>query len=256
LASHNLQFAAESKGAEFRFNCTVCEIISTTTGVKGVRLEDGSEVLADTIVNAAGPYSSRANQLAGIHHKMKISTVPQRHEVAYLRTPKRHFGPGSNIVFDIDSGVYMRPDGVDTLIGSADPDCDPPVVVDPDNYNTSFTDQWTLQAYRAAQRFPEFGISNTARGTVGVYDVTDDWVPIYDKTDLPGFYLAIGTSGNQFKNAPLIGEIMAQIISVGWEGHDHDKRPATLSLGILDREVCLDFYSRLREKNAIQSVMA
>ena len=36
----------------------------------------------------------------------------------------------------------------------------------------------------------------------GIYDVADDWIPIYDRTDLDGFYVAIGTSGNQFKNAP------------------------------------------------------
>ncbi|MBU0463580.1 MAG: hypothetical protein KKE12_08220 [Proteobacteria bacterium] len=29
-----------------------------------------------------------------------------------------------------------------------------------------------------------------------------DWIPIYDKSDLDGFYLAIGTSGNQYKNGP------------------------------------------------------
>ena len=30
-----------------------------------------------------------------------------------------------------------------------------------------------------------------------MYDVSDDWIPIYDRTDLDGFYVAIGTSGNQ-----------------------------------------------------------
>jgi len=39
------------------------------------------------------------------------------------------------------------------------------------------------------------------------------WIPIYDKSDLPGFYLAIGTSGNQYKNAPEVGKMMAELIT-------------------------------------------
>ena len=42
---------------------------------------------------------------------------------------------------------------------------------------------------------------------VGVYDVADDWSAIYDRTDAPGFYVAIGTSGNSFKNAPVSGRL-------------------------------------------------
>ena len=34
------------------------------------------------------------------------------------------------------------------------------------------------------------------RGVVDLYDVSDDWIPIYDRTDLDGFYVAIGSSGN------------------------------------------------------------
>ena len=46
--------------------------------------------------------------------------------------------------------------------------------------------------------------------------MTDDWIPIYDGTDLPGFFVAIGTSGNQFKNAPVIGLLMLALIKNGW----------------------------------------
>jgi glycine/D-amino acid oxidase-like deaminating enzyme len=39
-----------------------------------------------------------------------------------------------------------------------------------------------------------------------------DWVPIYDKSALPGFCMAVGTSGNQFKNAGPVGNMMATLI--------------------------------------------
>ncbi|MGW3493521.1 hypothetical protein [Streptomyces sp. NPDC001020] len=56
-------------------------------------------------------------------------------------------------------------------------------------------------------------------------DVTDDWSPIYDRTDLNGFYVAMGTSGNQFKNAPLAGRFLATLVDRIEAGHDHDRDP-------------------------------
>ena len=40
---------------------------------------------------------------------------------------------------------------------------------------------------RLAQRMPELGIPSRAKGVVELYDVSDDWLPICDKSDLPGF---------------------------------------------------------------------
>ena len=45
-----------------------------------------------------------------------------------------------------------------------------------------------------------------------LYDASDDWVPIYDKSSLPGFYMACATSGNQFKNAPLAGQFLRALV--------------------------------------------
>ena len=32
-------------------------------------------------------------------------------------------------------------------------------------------------------------VSSKVKGVVSLYDVTDDWIPIYDKSSLPGFYM-------------------------------------------------------------------
>ena len=60
-----------------------------------------------------------------------------------------------------------------------------------------------------------------------MYDAASDWTPIYDKTDRQGFYVAMGTSGNQFKNAPIAGRLMSRIIDQVEAGHDHDADPLT-----------------------------
>ena len=102
---------------------------------------------------------------------------------------------------------------------------------------------------RQAQRFPGLGIPNRARGAVDLYDVTEDWGPIYDRSDLGGFYLAIGTSGNQFKNAPVAGRMMAELIEACEAGRDHDREPLGVGLENIGREVSMAFFSRNRAIN-------
>ncbi|WP_176738103.1 FAD-dependent oxidoreductase [Micromonospora inyonensis] len=43
---------------------------------------------------------------------------------------------------------------------------------------------------------------------------TADRTPIYDRTEPEGYYLAIGTSDNQFKNAPAVGQMMTELINL------------------------------------------
>jgi sarcosine oxidase subunit beta len=84
---------------------------------------------------------------------------------------------------------------------------------------------------------------------VDLYDVTEDWIPIYDKSDLPGFYMAVGTSGNQFKNAPVVGALMAELITACEQGRDHDRDPLDFRLARTGRTLSLGFYSRRRQIN-------
>ncbi|MGD8830243.1 MAG: FAD-dependent oxidoreductase [Pseudomonadales bacterium] len=256
LAAHNLMAAAAAAGAVFRFGDAVSAIHRNADAVAGVTLGDGERLEAPVVINAAGPHSAHINDLAGVSGQLRIRTRAQRHEVAYLKAPSGYRSGGNGFVVDLDAGVYQRADGADLLIGTADPDCDEPDIVDPDDFNTEFTEQWTTQVYRSAQRFPDLRIENTARGTVGLYDVSNDWIPVYDRTDLPGYYLAIGTSGNQFKNAPVVGEILAGIVLADRRGADHDANPVCLTLHNVGRTVDLSFYSRNREIQQTHSVLA
>jgi len=256
LAARNLHDAAVACGAHFLFGLQVTQVLQVSGWASGVLLTDGSRVFSPIVINAAGPHSAVVNQLAGIDDRLAIRTRPHRHEVAYARKPGVMRECELGFLADLDTGFYTRSDGVDLLVGTTDPTCDEPQLVSPDDTDQSMTDQWTLQVMRAAQRFPELAIENRARGTVGLYDVSDDWVPLYDKSPLPGFYLAIGTSGNQFKNAPIIGDIMLSIIQAELAGNDHDQDPTQLRLVDIDRTVDLAFYSRLRHVHTTRSVLA
>merc|ERR1712150_468697 len=63
-----------------------------------------------------------------------------------------------------------------------------------------------------------------------VYCTTPDFEPIYDKTAITGYYVAMGTSLNQFKNGPIIGEILKEIILTDKLRIDHDQFPAKLEM--------------------------
>ena len=115
-------------------------------------------------------------------------------------------------------------------------------------------DRWNTQLYRQAQRYPNLPLSSKVKGVVSLYDVSDDWIPIYDKSSLPGFYMAVGSSGNQYKNAPIAGVMMAKLIEQCEKGHDHDKDPVKLHLKYINREIDIGFYSRNRVINSESSM--
>jgi sarcosine oxidase subunit beta len=252
LTSHNLQRAAEAHGGEFLFRSEVASIRRANGRIQGVTLSDGSEIDAPIVVNVAGPHSFVINRMAGAEEGMKVKTRALRHEVHHVPSPPdvdfEHDGYHTS---DGDTGIYFRPEsGNNILIGSEDPDCDPKLWVDPDKFDRHVTEQqWEAQVFRLARRMPSLRIPTERKGIVDLYDVSDDWIPIYDRSDVGGFYMAIGTSGNQFKNAPVVGHLMAELIDKVEHGHDHDNDPVKVRCVYTGLELDAGFYSRLREIN-------
>ena len=253
LSSHNLQVAAEANGGEFLFNNEIKEIRQEDGKVLGVTLKTGEQIDAPIVVNVAGPHSFVINRMAGVEEEMNIKTKALRHEVHHVPSPEGFdFEKDGFHTSDGDNYIYFRPETGNTiLIGSEDPLCDPKEwIEDPDNYNNQVTEsQWRAQVYRCARRIPDLKIPSRTSGVVDLYDVSDDWIPIYDKSALRGFYMAIGSSGNQFKNAPVAGHCMAELIDACEKGHDHDANPLKVKTVYTGLELNMGFYSRNREIN-------
>ncbi len=249
----NVQTAAQAHGAQFKFNTQVSKILSAHGRVSGVELSDGTVVNAPVVINVAGPHSSVINKMAGVSDNMQMSTRALRHEVAHVDAPAAFDTVNRIVTSDSDVQVYTRPssaNGKGFLIGSEDPECDEREWVDdPDTYNPEFSAQWKTLVMRLAQRIPDLGVPDTAKGVVALYDVTEDWMPIYDKSDLPGFYMACGTSGNQYKNAPVAGKLMAALVQAEAAGQNHDEDPVKLVLENTQYTLSLDAYSRNRKIN-------
>ncbi len=251
---HNVQAAAEHIGVTFRFNAEVADILKKDGRCAGVALRNGTQIQAPVVINVAGPHSYQINEMAGVLDGMNIKTRPLKQEVCHVPAPEGvDYNTMGTIISDSDIGCYSRPEiGNHVLIGSEDPECDTlEYVDDPDGYNRNFTDQWATQVMREAQRLKDLPIPGAGRsqGLVDLYDASDDWIPIYDKSDLPGFYMAVGTSGNQYKNAPVVGVLMAELVKACESGHDHDRDPVRFTMHYTRRECNIGFYSRLREIN-------
>jgi len=251
LSTHNVEMAVRQVGGDFLFNTQVTDILKKDGRACGVALKGGTTIHAPVVINVAGPHSYQINKMAGIENQMNIKTKALRVEVAHVPSPEGLDWENTGIITsDSDTGVYTRPEsGNHFLIGSEEPECDPLEYVDPDNYNMDFTDQIKTQTMREAMRLPDLPIPNSPRGLVDLYDVSDDWYPIYDKSSLPGFYLAIGTSGNQYKNAPVVGSFMAELIGYCENGNDHDKDPYHYQMRYIDHQLNIGFFSRNRKIN-------
>jgi len=251
LATENLAQAAITAGVSFRFKSKVTAILKEGNKVIGVEVDGNEKILADIVINAGGPWSNRINELAGVGQDFTISVKPMRQEVHQINTPMNLL-PGP-IIGDLDLGIYMRstPTG-STLIGGTEPECDQlDWVDDVETVNLNRTKElFEAQVTRAARRLPALKIPNSPSGIAGVYDVAADWTPIYDRTDLDGFFVAIGTSGNQFKNAPMVGKLMTELIEAVRAGKDHDIDPVKVRAERTGNEINLGAFSRKRAFNA------
>ena len=142
------------------------------------------------MVNAAGPWSTGLNRLANVGAEFSVNVRPMRQEVHHVTAPAR-YNDGADLgpaIADVDLGTYMRPGPNNTLlIGGTEPECDGfEWIDDPDSADPRVSlARFEAQVTRAARRLPDLGVPNQPKGVAGVYDVAEDWTPIYDRTTRP-----------------------------------------------------------------------
>jgi sarcosine oxidase subunit beta len=251
LAAHNLAFAARRHGATFRFHEAVIAVEQRGGRVRGVTLAGGEVVDAPVVVNVGGPHSGIINRMAGVTGDMRIGHRPLRNEVFAVPAPSGfELDDGATTVADLDIGQYFRPQfGGTLLLGGTEPACDElEWIDDPDVFREQPTvEAWETAMLRLARRMPEFGVPSRPVGLAALYDASDDWVPIYDKSSLDGFYMACGTSGNQFKNAPLAGQFIVALVDAAERGIDHDEDPVQFAGPRTGRNINVGAFSRRRD---------
>ncbi len=260
LAAHNLINAAKVLGAQTRFKEEVVAINKDGSRVSGVTLASGERIEAPIVVNAAGPHASKINKIAGVLDEMNIRHRPLRQEV-YVAPAPNGFKLEDNVpvVADLDTGIYFRPHLGGTInLGGTEPACDElHWIDDADDWREGTTVEiWETMMLRLARRMPDFGVPVSPSGIGALYDATDDWVPIYDRSSIDGYFMACGTSGNQFKNAPMAATFIRLLIEAAESGRNHDQDPISYIGPRSGRAISVGAFSRLREvQNTSGTVM-
>lgn len=201
--------AARGTGVRIRQGANVSELVLAGNRVTGVRLSDGTEVSAGTVVVATGVWTRPFLQQHGVDVPIRVV----REQLALIK-PGVELGPVP-VFSDLVSLQYIRPEPDGTvLFGNSDlSHCRE---ADPDAYSNRADDAFLeLTADRVGTRFPGFPDPAVTHTYAGCYDVTPDWNPVISRTDVDGLIVAAGFSGHGFKIAPAVGRLVADVVVDG-----------------------------------------
>ena len=204
LSTHNLQRAGGGEGRGVRVPARGHEHPHRGGPFAGSPWTAGKRCESPVVVNVAGPHSAIVNAMAGALDDMTIETKPLRQEVVHLPAPPGFDPPAPSSSRTATSVATPAPRPAITSSSEARiRSATPASTWTPTDTSAISPSSRPPRPCAYGQRLPSLGIPSSVRGVTDLYDVTDDWIPIYDKSRVPGFYMAIGSSGNQFKNAPV-----------------------------------------------------
>lgn len=255
LTAVNLMRAAQRAGARIRLAATVVSIDIEADRVVGVTLTDGTALRADTVLAVAGPHTDGLIRGIGAMSDFRVRTQRLREELIHVPAPV-----GLNLdlqgvhVVDADLNINFRPERGDAfLIGSNGERAEEQTrIEDPDDFDRLVTAAaWERTTLRLARRIPDLGIPRARMGVVGLYDAAEDWLPIYDRTCFDGLFVAMATSGTQFKTAPIVGELLRYVIETELNGRDHTAE--SFRSPVSERTFSTAQFSRLRTPRHDQS---
>jgi sarcosine oxidase, subunit beta len=201
--------AARAAGVRVRQGANVTGLLIERDKATGVRLADGTEIAADTVVVATGVWTPDFLAPYGID-------VPIRVVREQLVTIAPGVEIGSVPVFsDLVSLQYIRPElGGELLFGNSD--LSDVEAADPDDYLNRATEAFVENTVeRVGTRFPVFNDAAITGSYAGCYDVTPDWNPVISRTEVDGLVVAAGFSGHGFKIAPAVGRLVADLVVDG-----------------------------------------
>jgi sarcosine oxidase subunit beta len=204
-------FAAVARrhGVRLRQGTTVAELLVTGDGVRGVRLADDTEIHADRVVLAAGPWS--VPLLAA--HGIDLPITVHREQIVLI-DPGRDLGPVP-VFSDLVSLQYVRPErSGEILFGNSDLAVLEPA--DPDHYSNRASERaLDIAVEKVGTRFPGLADAAVASSYAGCYDVTPDFNPAISATPVDGLVVAAGFSGHGFKISPSVGRLVADLVVDG-----------------------------------------
>jgi len=192
--------AAERLGVKIYKYTTVTGIDVKNGKIAGVQTDKGY-IACNVVVNAAGGYSSRIAQMAGI----TLPLYSQRRQILVTEPVENIQGP---MFMGFVHNVYCQQTPHGSFIMGFGCDDEPK--------DLRITSSWEFmeqQARKIVKLLPVLKDLNILRQWSGLYNMSPDKQPIYDKLPgVEGMYLAAGYSGHGFMLGPLTGVAMAEMI--------------------------------------------
>jgi sarcosine oxidase subunit beta len=207
-----LSVSARAAGVRVRQGTAMTELLLDGDRVTGVRLSDGTEVAAGTVVVATGVWTRPLLAPYGI--EVPIRVVREQLVMIAPGVPKETINQ-LPVFSDLVSLQYIRPEpNGEVLFGNSD--LSHVQDADPDDYLNRATDEFVdITVDRVSTRFPGFADAAITGSYAGCYDVTPDWNPVISRTELDGLVVAAGFSGHGFKIAPAVGKLVADLVVDG-----------------------------------------
>jgi sarcosine oxidase, subunit beta len=192
--------AARGLGARLIPHCPVTQIEVRDGQITSV-VTAGGRISTGTVVCAAGPWSRRVGEWAGVD----LPVTPLRRQVLVTEPIS---GLDQNLPFTIDFGTsfYFHREGPGLLLGMSDPDETP-------GFKLSRSDAWLPGLGRMMQRrAPGLMSAGIRSGWAGLYEVTPDHnALIGESAAVSRFLYATGFSGHGFLMGPAVGEVVRDL---------------------------------------------
>ncbi len=195
---------ARRAGAAIRTGVEVLRVEARGGRVRGVATAAGP-VSAPVVVNAAGPWAGLLAATCGVD--LPLEPIPRNVVTtgAFEGAPTRH-----TLVIDAETSFYFHREGPGVLMGMGSPDERPSFDTTPDR---RFIEEAMLPT--AVAVFPPLERAGVAGTWCGLYEMTPDRHPVIGRSPVEGFLLANGFSGHGFQHAPVVGKLIAEIVTEG-----------------------------------------
>ncbi|MEF8874655.1 MAG: FAD-binding oxidoreductase [Candidatus Thermoplasmatota archaeon] len=197
---HGYANRVREMGIDIQEHTEVQDILTEGDEIKKVKTDEG-DIKTDTVVNAAGGWSSQIAAMAGA----EIPNVPVRHEIMVTEPYKRFLDP---MVISFHHGIYFSQSEHGNVVGGiGNPDEEPGV-----NQKGSL---WFMKKFSNTllDFIPKFSSVNMIRQWAGLYDTTPDAQPILGSVpEVERFYQVNGFSGHGFMVSPMVDKVTAELV--------------------------------------------
>ena len=207
LTANSFLAAAKSMGAEFQQDCEVNGLKISGDKITGVSTPLG-EFNSNLVINAAGAWAGRINEMAGVTIPLDTWT----HDVVHMRKPDK---VGNHpTVIDSSLSMYFRPDSGNLLLVALEDDSR--LGESPDAEHKYVARGFVDRAVeRICRRIPAMENGSLHSSHVGRDGLTPDQRAAIGQVGPHGYYLASGFSGTGFKISPAVGQCVSELILDG-----------------------------------------